>query len=69
MTWTVDVRVANYLALAGSVISIFMFISPLYAFWLAEDSVYKRRSSKHVASSFAIVSGIFNCLLWNSMIT
>ena len=65
MSWTIDLRVANGIALLGSFTSIVMWLAPVRDVWTAEYSIFKSKSTENVATSFGFVAGTFNCILWN----
>ena len=65
MSWEIDLRVANAIALVGSATAIIMWLAPVRDVWTAEYSIYKSKSAENVATSFGFVAGTFNCILWN----
>jgi solute carrier family 50 protein (sugar transporter) len=65
MSWEIDLRVANGIALLGSVVSIVMWLAPVRDVWTAPYSIYKSKSTENVATGFGFVAGTFNCILWN----
>jgi len=65
MLWQIDNRIANGIALLGSITAIIMWMAPIRDVWSAPYSIYKLRSTENVATAFGFVAGIFNCVLWN----
>jgi hypothetical protein len=65
MSWVIDNRIANGIALGGSAMAIIMWLAPVRDIWTAEYSVFRTRSTENVATGFGFVAGCFNCILWN----
>jgi len=65
MSWEVDNRVANGIALLGSFTAIVMWMAPIRDVWTADYSIFKSRTTENVATAFGFVAGVFNCVLWN----
>jgi len=65
MSWEIDLRVANGIALVASATSLVMWLAPVRDVWTAPHSIYKSKSTENVATSFGFVAGTFNCVLWN----
>jgi solute carrier family 50 protein (sugar transporter) len=65
MSWEIDPRIANGIALLGSFTAIVMWLAPVRDIWTAEYSVYRTKSTENVATGFGFVAGCFNCILWN----
>jgi len=63
--WTIDLRVANSIASAASVLAVIMWMAPIRDVWTAPYSIFKTRSTENVISAFGFVAGTFNCILWN----
>ena len=65
MSWEIDLRVANGIAIFASAASIIMWMAPIRDVWTAPYSIYRTKSTESVATGFGFVAGVFNCVLWN----
>jgi len=65
MSWEIDTHIADYIALAGSVTVIVMWLAPVRDVWTAPYSVFKTGTTDNVATGFGFVAGTFNCILWD----
>lgn len=64
MSWEIDNRVANSIALFASFLSVVMWLAPIRDIWTADYSIYHLKSTENVATGFGFVAGTFNCVLW-----
>jgi len=65
MSWEIDTRIANGIAVLGSVTAIIMWLAPVRDVWTAKYSVFRMKNTENVATPFGFVAGMFNCILWN----